>query len=509
MNIKFVKHETAKLLDADSGSAKTKCELLWGDRVHVLQSGSPRTKIRARNRIGWIRNSDLGDQSLLEIYFIDVGQGDGVFIRTPDHRHLLIDGGFPRRNNATGKNAADFVDWKFKKDYREDQMALDAVICSHNDADHYGGLWDLLNPKESHELDIDDVRVERFYHAGLSWWKGSSGRTLGPFENTSAGKMFTRLISDRASVVDALKTSATHKLHGEWAKFLRCVRDTKTRGNQPTPIERLSHVGGDGGYIPGFDATDDVRIKILAPVEFDVNGDPAIRRFPNGDSKNTNGNSLLFRLDFDRVRVLLTGDLNTHSQHSLLQDYAGEHEEFLCDVAKACHHGSHDVSYEFLEKMEPAVTVISSGDNEGHDHPRPEIVAASATTGFLQRDTSSDQIITPLVYSTELARSVSFGNASKLDVPNEAGTGRRELTGDEFKDSEITFRAKKSGDRNPKTQRRSLTNTQVMGNLIYGLVNVRTDGDKILIATLGEKDAKWKTKVIHSRFKRFSSERRS
>jgi len=58
--------------------------------------------------------------------------------------------------------------------------------------------------------------------------------------------------------------------------------------------------------------------------------------------------------------------------------------EFLCDVAKACHHGSDDVSYEFLSAMRPAVTVISSGDNEGHDHPRPGIVAASATTGHLE-----------------------------------------------------------------------------------------------------------------------------
>ena len=79
----------------------------------------------------------------------------------------------------------------------------------------------------------------------------------------------------------------------------------------------------------------------------------------------------------------------------------------LCDVAKACHHGSDDVSYQFLQAMQPAATVISSGDNEGFDHPRPSIIAASATTGHLQL--GDDNLVTPLVYSTELARSIDLG----------------------------------------------------------------------------------------------------
>lgn len=52
----------------------------------------------------------LGSKALLEVYFIDVGQGDGILIKTPDGRHVMIDGGFPRRNQPIGKNAADFVD---------------------------------------------------------------------------------------------------------------------------------------------------------------------------------------------------------------------------------------------------------------------------------------------------------------------------------------------------------------------------------------------------------------
>jgi hypothetical protein len=163
---------------------------------------------------------------------------------------------------------------------------------------------------------------------------------------------------------------------------------------------------------------------VLAPVEFEVGGKPALRRFTGGDSINTNGRSVLLRVDYGRARIVLTGDLNTASQEALLEDYAGQVQEFACDVAKACHHGSDEVSYKFLQALRPAGTVISSGDNEGHDHPRPGIVAASATTGYLElRD---DRIVTPLVYSTEIARSYKLGKTSP-GRSRHSGRGSRQL----------------------------------------------------------------------------------
>ena len=112
----------------------------------------------------------IGDESLLEVYFIDVGQGDGVLIRTPDDRHILIDGGFKPASQPTGKNTTDFVDWKFAKDYGLEHIDLDVMMASHNDADHYGGLADLLDVSQIDQLDAREVRVEALYHAGMAWW---------------------------------------------------------------------------------------------------------------------------------------------------------------------------------------------------------------------------------------------------------------------------------------------------------------------------------------------------
>ena len=46
----------------------------------------------------------------------------------------------------------------------------------------------------------------------------------------------------------------------------------------------------------------------------------------------------------------------------------------------------------------------------------------------------------------------------------------------------------------------ALSTARVVGGLIYGLVNVRTDGDKILCATLDEGEDNWRIKTFHSRF---------
>lgn len=489
----FVQLESTPLYRAKTG-AGTVCHLLWGDGVRfdgAAASGS-RRKVTARGgRPGWVNKDALGGESLLEFYFIDVGQGDGVLIKTPNFRHVMIDGGFPRSSQDTGKNAADFVDWKFFKDYGKDRIDLDAMLVSHCDADHYGGLWDLLDVKHIAELDAEGVRVDSFYHAGLSWWKtASGGKTLGDSTTADGARFWTRLLGNRTSVEQATSDGSSPQLHGWWASFLKAAYETKKRNGQPTDINRLGH---SDHYLPGFgpDVSNEPAIRVLGPVEFEVNGKPALRKFSGGTSKNTNGVSLLLRVDYGRSRVMLTGDLNMASQRTLLDDYVGERLEFECDVAKACHHGSDDVSYSFLQAMRPAATVISSGDNEGHDHPRPSVVAASATTGYLQLQ--DDQIITPLIYSTELGRSVDLGFPKKLLQRDENNQTVGTISGEALDRAvlEIT-KAKKTEVR--------LGKAMVVGGLIYGLVNVRTDGRTILCATLDEQSAEWRIKRFASRF---------
>jgi len=490
----YVSKDSTPLYKSSSGSSKV-CHLLWGDGVRFKGSAGsgPRRRVTARGgRQGFVTKSALGGASLLEFYFIDVGQGDGILIKTPGFRHIMIDGGFHRSLQDTGKNAADFVDWKFVKDYDMTTIKLDAILASHCDADHYGGLDDLVDVTENSELDATGVTVEAFFHAGLSWWKKPGGRFLGNSTTVNGEKFWTQLLGDRDHAKSVTGSGNGDKLSGWWHDFIDRIVKTKTSSGQPTPIKRLSNFDQ---FVPGFAPNNngEPQIRILGPVEFDIGGTPAVRRFPGGESKNTNGVSLLLRVDYGRTRMLLTGDLNKASQHALLEDYIGQRTEFLCDVAKACHHGSEDVSYQFLQAMQPAATIISSGDNEGHDHPRSSIIAASATTGYLHLDDENDDLLTPLIYSTELARSIDLGSPTKLEEKDSSGKVIDTISGQALK--RATLHIKKA-----KKERIKLGNAMVVGGLIYGLVNVRTDGNKILCATLDEKDNDWRIKTFNSRF---------
>jgi beta-lactamase superfamily II metal-dependent hydrolase len=456
----YVSADKAPFYDGPSGG-KRRMYLLWGDRVEVVEKSGSRVKVRARGRqnTGWVEQSSLGGEALLELYFIDVGQGDGILIKTPDCRHVMIDGGQRRvsPNANTGKSAADFVDWKFFEDYAASRIVLDAMIASHCDSDHYGGLIDLLEVDQEEELDCDDVRVKAVYHAGIGWWKRpKSDPWLGTHQTVDGEAFFTQLVGDRGEIETALRDGSPQPMQGEWARFMQAAIGARWTNNHATNIRRLSNADD---YVPGFEpgTSGEPSIKVLAPVQFEVDGKPALRRFGGGDSQNTNGNSLLLGLRFGSCRILLTGDLNRRSQAALLADYTGRRDEFLCDVGKACHHGSADVSFAFLKAMSPAVTVISSGDNESYDHPRPAIIAASAISGYQEID--GDDLVSPLIYSTELARSV------KISQRKEAGHSLRVVTG-----------------------------------LVYGLVNVRTDGRRILCATLDEKNHDWRIATTQSRF---------
>ncbi|MCU0459476.1 MAG: MBL fold metallo-hydrolase [Bacteroidales bacterium] len=490
--VKYLKTETSRLY-SDTGSNKVKIDLLWGDRVEI-QPENPvngRVSARARGQEGYVKLSDLGDDRLLEVYFIDVGQGDSVLVVTPDGRHILVDGGYKRKAQNHGKSAADFVDWKFFKDYGRNRIKLDCMVSSHCDTDHYGGLWDLVNPGGKGELDCrEGVEILHYYHPGVAWWKKAGGKK---FAGATSKGYITDLMEDSKSVKEGLKAGAAPELAGEWADFLQCLVDLSV------PISRLSFVPEEGiGFLPGFDDPDGVAVRVIGPVETMVNGKPALKDFGN-DSQNTNGNSLVFRIDYGRARILVAGDLNKASQQYLLQEYKGKRLEFAADVFKSCHHGSDDCSMEFLETVHASASVISSGDNETHSHPRPNIVAACGATGF--RKIQNDEMITPLVFCTEVSRSVRMADPYEVDYKGYPLNGESidiKLL-DETR-TDIWFERITSPGLKPSKKKKPMNQVHIVDGLVYGLVNVRTDGNTILCATLNEGKSKWEIKKFQSRF---------
>ncbi len=70
---------------------------------------------------------------ILELYFLDIGQGDAVYVRSPSGQDMLIDGG---PSSVVLRRLAEVMPWS--------DRTIDVVVETHPDADHIGGLPDVL-----------------------------------------------------------------------------------------------------------------------------------------------------------------------------------------------------------------------------------------------------------------------------------------------------------------------------------------------------------------------------
>lgn len=101
------------------------------------------------------------DSGLLEIDFISVGQGDGIFIKFPDGKNMLIDTGPPGSDGRSAEYT--IVSYLNHIGVRN----LDYVLISHFDADHVGGLIHLLKRKEIDKILIPPFKQKTIYHYQL------------------------------------------------------------------------------------------------------------------------------------------------------------------------------------------------------------------------------------------------------------------------------------------------------------------------------------------------------
>lgn len=83
----------------------------------------------------------------LVIAIFDVGQGDGIFIKTPDNNSILIDGG-----SSSRKNVGTYILKNGIKYHGSNR--LDYMIITHSDSDHYSGALELLGGS--------DISVDNF-----------------------------------------------------------------------------------------------------------------------------------------------------------------------------------------------------------------------------------------------------------------------------------------------------------------------------------------------------------
>jgi len=85
------------------------------------------------NIISWVVVFDLARTKFLEVNFFDVGQGDAIFIETPERHQILIDGG--PSSAILEKLGREMPFW---------DRTIDLVILTHPEKDHIAGLLEVL-----------------------------------------------------------------------------------------------------------------------------------------------------------------------------------------------------------------------------------------------------------------------------------------------------------------------------------------------------------------------------
>jgi competence protein ComEC len=96
-----------------------------------------------------------GDENILKVYFLDVGQGDAILIETPNGTQALIDAGPNNKVITELSEVVPFFD-----------RTIDIIIPSHSDLDHIAGFPEILrrfqirNYFDSGFVDEDELNTE-------------------------------------------------------------------------------------------------------------------------------------------------------------------------------------------------------------------------------------------------------------------------------------------------------------------------------------------------------------
>ena len=105
----------------------------------------------------------------LTVAFLDVGQGDSIYIETPDGVQMLIDGGADSSVLRALAKQMPILD-----------RSLDVMLATHSDKDHIGGLIDVIKRYQIKTVvktnNKNDTSVSEEFDRQYNWWHQPEGQ---------------------------------------------------------------------------------------------------------------------------------------------------------------------------------------------------------------------------------------------------------------------------------------------------------------------------------------------
>ena len=155
----------------------------------------------------WFAVYDRQPGDKLSVYFLDVGQGDAIFIDSPRGGRVLVDGGANRKVLSELGKILPFADKR-----------IDVMIETHPDKDHIGGLPEVVSryevgmfiePGVESENSIDDELKKRLGEKNIPKLLAKRGMVINFGDGVKLQILFptqdvTRWETNRASIVAKL-----------------------------------------------------------------------------------------------------------------------------------------------------------------------------------------------------------------------------------------------------------------------------------------------------------------
>ena len=155
LKFKKIKHllwgDWIKLIDYDYKKDKKSGVLSTQENKYVCEKSKGMIPVYVRGTRGYMYKKHLQKNRLLEVVFVDVGQGDGALLMTPDGKKFIIDAG-------VGDNMYRYLSWRFAE-FKEVVDDFDGFIVTHPDKDHYYGFRQLIKD--------ENVKAKNLWHNGI------------------------------------------------------------------------------------------------------------------------------------------------------------------------------------------------------------------------------------------------------------------------------------------------------------------------------------------------------
>ncbi len=214
-----------------SKSAKTESETII-DKSSAEDSANTKIVTSIGSEASNLSNGNLSGN--LKIHYIDVGQGDGIFIELPNDQTILIDAGEKTNGNQ-------IVNYIKALDYN----SIDYAIATHPHADHIGGMTAVIN----------NLNIGKFYMPDIE-------HTTKTFEN-----MIDALISNNVDVYIAQAGVDIVNINGLQARFLSPMGNYGSNLNNWSAVVKLNF--GQNSFLFMGDAESQVENN-LSDVKADV-----------------------------------------------------------------------------------------------------------------------------------------------------------------------------------------------------------------------------------------------